>query len=119
MAEDINVQFSIEKGRAGAPRIVEALRAEDKHVSRKRVAKLMRQWGLRAKAAKKFKATTNSNHNLPVAENLLAQTLKQSVQIKSTSQILPIFGRTKAGCIWRLLWIFILAWSSAGQCMNG
>ena len=28
---------------------------------------------LRAKAAKKFKATTNSNHALPVAENLLKQ----------------------------------------------
>lgn len=73
LAEDIQAQYSIEKGRAGAPRIVEALRADNKRISRKRVAKIMQQLGLRAKAAKKFKATTNSNHNLPVAENLLAQ----------------------------------------------
>ena len=33
----------------------------------------MRRQGLRAKAAKKFKATTNSKHNLPVAPNLLEQ----------------------------------------------
>jgi len=31
----------------------------------------MREMGLRSKVGKKYKATTNSNHNLPVAENLL------------------------------------------------
>ena len=31
----------------------------------------LRRQGLRAKAARKFKATTNSNHALPVAQNLL------------------------------------------------
>jgi transposase InsO family protein len=33
----------------------------------------MRENGWRAKAAKKYKATTNSNHSLPVAPNLLEQ----------------------------------------------
>lgn len=33
----------------------------------------MKRQQLRAKAAKKFKATTNSKHNLPVAPNLLQQ----------------------------------------------
>lgn len=33
----------------------------------------MKKHDLRAKAARKFKATTNSNHNLPVAPNLLQQ----------------------------------------------
>ncbi|SHI29189.1 Integrase core domain-containing protein [Desulfosporosinus lacus DSM 15449] len=31
----------------------------------------MRENGIRSKTVKKYKATTNSNHNLPVAENLL------------------------------------------------
>lgn len=31
----------------------------------------MRKNGIRSKTVKKYKATTNSNHNLPVAENLL------------------------------------------------
>jgi len=43
------------------------------HHDRKTIAESMRRQGLRAKAAKKFKATTNSRHNLPVAPNLLQQ----------------------------------------------
>ena len=31
----------------------------------------MRAHGIRSKVAKKFKATTNSKHNLPVADNVL------------------------------------------------
>lgn len=41
---------------------------------RKIAAKLPeQQHGWRAKASKKYKATTNSNHQLPVAPNLLQQ----------------------------------------------
>ena len=35
------------------------------------VAKYMRELDIAAKTRRKFKATTNSKHNLPVAENLL------------------------------------------------
>lgn len=38
-----------------------------------RVARIMQANGIRSKTVKKFKATTNSRHNLPVAENLLNQ----------------------------------------------
>jgi putative transposase len=40
-------------------------------VSRTLVAEIMRENGLVPKVVKKYKATTNSNHNLPAAENLL------------------------------------------------
>jgi transposase InsO family protein len=43
----------------------------------------LRRQGLRAKAARKFKATTNSNHCLPVAKNLL----KQGVTAQSQNQV--------------------------------
>lgn len=56
----------------GAPRIARALPPEQKACVGT-VAKLMRQAGLRSKTVKKFKATTNSNHSLPVAENILNQ----------------------------------------------
>jgi len=52
------------KGRYGAPRIHGELAKEGARVSRKRVARLMRESGLRAKTAKKYKATTDSNHPL-------------------------------------------------------
>jgi putative transposase len=41
--------------------------------NRKTVAKSMKRQGLVAKAARKFKATTDSKHNLPVAPNRLEQ----------------------------------------------
>jgi putative transposase len=54
----------------GAPRITKSL-PEDMKASRGRVARIMRENGIRSKTVKKYRATTNSNHNLPVAENLL------------------------------------------------
>ncbi|QLQ30659.1 MAG: hypothetical protein HZT40_02435 [Candidatus Thiothrix singaporensis] len=41
--------------------------------NRKTVAASLNRQGLVAKAARKFKATTNSNHNLAVFDNLLGQ----------------------------------------------
>ena len=61
-------------GRAyGSPRIADDLRENGAKCGENRVARIMRANGIVGKAKKKFKATTNSNHNLPVAENLLDQ----------------------------------------------
>ncbi|MGM0786063.1 MAG: DDE-type integrase/transposase/recombinase, partial [Pseudomonadota bacterium] len=49
------------------------LRDKGLPVNRKTVAASLQRQGLRAKAARKFKATTNSRHSLPVAPNLLEQ----------------------------------------------
>ena len=38
-----------------------------------RIKRIRKAHGIRCKQVKKFKATTNSNHSLPVAENLLEQ----------------------------------------------
>ncbi len=73
LSKKIKVIFDDEKSRAGAPRITKRLKNEGELVSKNRVARIMREHGWRAKAAKKFKATTNSNHQLPVAPNWLRQ----------------------------------------------
>jgi len=39
--------------------------------------------GIQAKRKKKFKATTNSKHNLPVAENLLNREFKVCIPLMS------------------------------------
>jgi putative transposase len=70
---EIKRVFDDEKGRAGAPRIARRLKAEGMPAGRHRIARIMRDNGLRAKAARKYKATTNSKHSLPVAPNLLEQ----------------------------------------------
>ena len=58
-------------GEYGSPKIHQELRRRGTRYGHNRVARLMRKDGLRAKIIRKFKATTNSKHNLPVAENLL------------------------------------------------
>lgn len=57
----------------GSPRIHQELRHQGKHVSRKRVARLMRELGISVAAPKRYVVTTNSDHDLPIAENLLNQ----------------------------------------------
>ena len=59
------------KQRYGAPRIHAELRTEGLGVSRKRVARLMRSGGLRAKGKRRWVRTTDSHHALPVCPNLL------------------------------------------------
>ncbi len=59
------------KERYGAPRIHAELHANGVAVSKKRVARLMRVDGLRAKGKRRSVRTTDSNHHDPVAPNLL------------------------------------------------
>ena len=55
----------------GSPRIHQELRAMGLSCSRKRVVRLMQENDLRAKQKKRFKATTDSGHSHPVAQNHL------------------------------------------------
>ena len=55
----------------GSPRILHELRKEGILVNHKTVEELMRRHGIMAKRKRKFKATTNSRHDMPVADNLL------------------------------------------------
>ena len=61
------------RGNYGSPRITDDLRDQGFCCGKNRVARIMKANGIAAKTKKKFKATTNSKHNLPVAENLLKQ----------------------------------------------
>jgi transposase InsO family protein len=55
----------------GSPRIHQELQAQDLRVGRKRVARLMRELGITADLPRRFVVTTDSDHDQPVAENLL------------------------------------------------
>lgn len=60
----------------GSPRITDVLREGGFRCGENRVARLMRTNDIRAKMKRKFKATTDSGHNLPVAKNLLNRQFK-------------------------------------------
>ena len=59
------------KGAYGSPRMSEELRGRGFHASKERVERLMRENGIRARHKRRFKATTDSKHGLPVSPNLL------------------------------------------------
>ena len=59
------------KGRYGSPRIHAELVARGEPCCVNTVAKLMREHGIAAKTKRRFRCTTDSNHNRPVAENLV------------------------------------------------
>ena len=59
------------KGAYGSPRMVKELRERSFPASKERVERLMRENGIRARHKRRFKVTTDSRHNLPVAPNLL------------------------------------------------
>ena len=69
----IHAFFERSSGTYGSLRIVRDLREEGFCCGKHRVAKLMRQAGLCAVVAPRFRLTTHSKHALPVAENLLDQ----------------------------------------------
>jgi putative transposase len=79
--------FDAHRGRYGAPRIYRVMCERDGYTgSLNRIQTLMRAMKLRAKAGKKYKATTDSGHSLPVAANLLGQDFSCDTGVESTSR---------------------------------
>lgn len=71
LTEQIKTVFDDSKETYGSPRIYEELKEQQVACSQKRVARLMRAADLSAVLPKRFVVTTDSNHALPVADNLL------------------------------------------------
>lgn len=71
LASEIKEVFQEHKGRYGAPRIRRALKRRGARPSKKRVARVMRQLGLRGLTPRRFRRTTDSRHTKRIAPNLL------------------------------------------------
>ena len=67
----IRASHEASKRRYGSPRIHQDLKAAGEQVSRKRIARLMKEEGIAARRRRRFVRTTDSKHDLPVAPNLL------------------------------------------------
>ena len=67
----IKAIYAESRGGYGWPRIWRELLARGIRVGKQRVQKLMQRHGIRAKGKRRFKVTTDSNHDLPIAPNLL------------------------------------------------
>jgi len=83
LATRIRVIHGQKRKTYGSPRIHQELNENGVKCSRNRVARIMKQEGIRAIVPRKYKATTDSKHNLPVAPNLL----KQDFDIKEPNKV--------------------------------
>jgi len=63
--------FAAHQSRYGSPRLTKELKEKGVLCSENRVARRMKIIGIKAKGKRKYKVTTDSNHNLPVAQNIL------------------------------------------------
>jgi putative transposase len=63
--------FEASRRTYGHRRIRAALHAQGVVCGLKRVARLMKKWGMQVEVKRKFRVTTDSKHGLPIAENLL------------------------------------------------
>lgn len=73
---EVHAIYRGSRRRYGSPRVHEELKARGIRCGRKRVERLMREDGLRAKPRRRFQVTTNSAHAYPVAPNLLKRQFK-------------------------------------------
>jgi transposase InsO family protein len=71
------------RGTYGSPRIHDDLTEQGETVGRHRVARLMHENGIAARPLKKFRNTTDSKHDLPVAPNLL----ERHFEAEATDQV--------------------------------
>ena len=83
LLEEIKKIHEDSRGNYGSPRIHEELKRKGFHCNHKTVEGIMQENGIRARRKKRFRVTTDSNHKLPVAENVL----NRQFQVKEKDQV--------------------------------
>jgi transposase InsO family protein len=99
----------------GRPRVHRELKKKGEHTSGKRVARLMQEEGLVGRARRRFKHTTDSNHDLPVATNLLGRDFKASAPnqrwVGDTTELRTPYGKLFLAVIIDLYSRFVVGWA--------
>lgn len=99
----------------GSPRVHRAMRKKGERVSRKRVVRLMQEEGLVGRSRRRFKCTTDSNHGLPVATNLLGRDFKAAEPnrrwVGDTTELLIPNGKLYLAAIIDLYSRFVVGWA--------
>jgi len=112
----VRASFDASKQRYGSPRIHEDLIEQHERVGRKRLVRLMQEDGLRARRRKRYKLTTMSDHDQPVAANLLdrqfdADAPNQRWVGDTTEFVIGTSGKLYLAAILDLFSRFIVGWA--------
>jgi len=112
----VGASFEGSKKRYGSPRVWEDLVEQDIHVSEKRVARLMREDGQRARARKRYRSTVVSDHDQPVAANLLDRQFEAAAPNQrwvgdTTEFVIGSSGKLYLAVILDLFSRFVVGWA--------
>jgi putative transposase len=99
----------------GRPRVHVELAAQGERVGGKRVARLMRQEGLQARVRRRYRCTTMSEHDQPIAPNLLARDFEAVAPnrrwVGDTTELLAGSGKLYLAAILDLYSRIIVGWA--------
>jgi putative transposase len=120
LGERIQYHYEDSQGIYGSPKITHLLRDEGYTVCEKTVARIMQEKGLRSITAKNFRVTTtDSNHDLPVAPNLLNQNFTtyapNTVWVTDITYIRTRQGWLYLACVLDLFTRMIVGWALADR----
>lgn len=115
LSVQVKESFARSRGTYGSPRIHRDLVEGNERVGIKRVGRLMREHGLRARVRKRFKNTTQSDPAMPTAANLLNQdfTAERPNQrwVADTTELLTDCGKIYLAVVMDLYSRFVVGWS--------
>ena len=112
----VRASFEASRQRYGSPRVHADLIEQKIPVAQKRVARLMQEDGLKARERKRYKITTMSDHDQPIAANLLdrqfeAKAPNQRWVGDTTEFVIGGSGKLYMAAILDLFSRFIVGWA--------
>ncbi len=112
----VRTSFEASTRRYGSPRVHADLREQAIRVSRKRIIRLMQEDGLQARARKRFKCTTMSDHDQPVEANLLDREFRADAPNQrwvgdTTEFVIGESGKLYLAAILDLFSRFVVGWA--------
>ena len=111
------VRAAHEAGRRtyGSPRVLRELRAQQIHIGRNRIIKLMRAQDLRARVRRRYRVTTMSEHDQPIAPNLLGRNFQPVARnqswVSDTTELVTGSGKLYLAAVIDLFSRFVVGWS--------
>jgi putative transposase len=111
------VRAAHEKGRKtyGSPRVLRELRAQQVLIGRRRVMRLMRAEGLRGRARRRYRCTTMSDHDQPVAPNILNRDFAAAAPnqrwVSDTTELVTAGGKIYLAAVLDLFSRFLVGWA--------
>jgi putative transposase len=99
----------------GSPRVFKALRKQQIRISRKRVIRLMQEEGLVGRVRRRYRCTTMSDRDQPVAANILGQQFEAKAPnqrwVGDTTELVTPSGKLYLAAIVDLFSRFVVGWA--------